>query len=142
MTALEYGSSLERVAGWNPAVVTICSGGEIGYHESLRNFGSGFEFRLEYLLICSYLNNWFSCLDSQSKGTSSNLVRSTSAVVKFYCKHFGRFSSFKDSVDAELLQLWYTLFILVKAYVGSSPTRATKSYGYIIELRNKYYIVK
>ena len=48
MTAPEYGSGLERVAGWNPAVVTICSGGEIGYHEGLRNLGSGFEFRLEY----------------------------------------------------------------------------------------------
>ena len=57
-------------------------------------------------------------------------------------KHFGRCSSVKDSVDAELLQLWYTHFILVKDYVGSSPTRATKSYDYIIELRNKYYIVK
>lgn len=63
-------------------------------------------------------------------------------MVKFYFRHFDRFSSFKDSVDAELLQLWFTHFILVKAYVGSSPTRATKSYGYIIELRNKYYIVK
>ena len=47
-------------------------------------------------------------------------------MVKFYCKHFGRCSSIKDSVDAELLQLWFTHFILVKAYVGSSPTRATK----------------
>ncbi len=30
MTALEYGSSLERVAGWNPAVVTICAYNSIG----------------------------------------------------------------------------------------------------------------
>ena len=125
MTALEYGSSLERVAGWNPAVVTICSGGEIGNHEGLRNLGSGFEFRLEYLLIWGYLTNWLRWLPPQGKGTSSNLVIPTSAVVKFYCKHFGRFSSIMDSVDTELLQLWFTHFILVKAYVGSSPTRAT-----------------
>ena len=98
-------------------------------------------FLLGVLIIWGYLTNRLRWLPPQGKGTSSNLVIPTSAVVKFYCKHFGRFSSFKDSVDAELLQLWYTLFILVKAYVGSSPTRATKSYSYMVELRNKYYIV-
>jgi len=63
---------------------------------------------------------------SQGKDTGSNPVIPTSAVVKFLLqKHFGRCSSVKDSVDTELLQLWYTHFILVKGYVGSSPTRAT-----------------
>ena len=70
-------------------------------------------------------------------------------MVKFYFRHFGHCSSIKDSVDTELLQLWFTHFILVKAYVGSNPTRATNffeyffkeiSYDYIIELRNTYYI--
>ena len=69
-------------------------------------------------------------------------------MVKFYFRYFDRFSSFKDSVDAELLQLWFTHFILVKAYVGSSPTRATNFFEYffkeiswtiLVELRNRYF---
>ena len=45
--------------------------------------------------------------------------------MKFYCKHFGRFSPLVGSVDSELLQLWYTHFILVKAFLGSSPSSPT-----------------
>lgn len=43
-------------------------------------------------------------------------------------KYFGRFSSFKDSADTELLQCWYTRFYLEKDYVGSSPTSATTQF--------------
>ena len=67
-------------------------------------------------------------------------------MVKFYFRHFGRCSSFKDSVDTELLQLWFTHFILIKAYVGSSPTRATIlnifykiSWTILVELHNRYF---
>ena len=59
-------------------------------------------------LLWGYHTNRFRWLASQAKDTGSSPVIPTSAVVKFYCLHFGRFSSVIDGVDAELLQLRFT----------------------------------